>query len=105
MEYLAITIAVLTSLVTIRKIWHDGTKSKQEAEKIRLENKKMRRGDNPPLKTKYTTQQMKFLMTLLIFLLVVLVGVYIRKIYWKSKVKQLKKERNKLGEEQTNRSE
>lgn len=44
MEYLVTTIAVLTSLATLRKIWHDGTKSKQEAEKIRLENRKMRRG-------------------------------------------------------------
>ncbi|MEN2468002.1 hypothetical protein [Ornithinibacillus sp. JPR2-1] len=44
MEYLLTTIAVLTSLVTIRKFWHEGTKSKLEADKIRLENRRKRRG-------------------------------------------------------------
>ncbi len=43
-EYLLTTIAVLTSIVTIRKFWHEGTKSKLEANKIRLENRRKRRG-------------------------------------------------------------
>ncbi|WP_193752025.1 hypothetical protein [Oceanobacillus picturae] len=44
MEYLLTTLAVLTSLVTIRKFWHEGTKSKLEADKIRLERRRKRRG-------------------------------------------------------------
>ncbi|MEN2765850.1 hypothetical protein [Ornithinibacillus xuwenensis] len=43
MDYILTTIAVLTSLVTIRKFWHEGTKSKLEANKIRLENRRKRR--------------------------------------------------------------
>jgi hypothetical protein len=37
-------IAVITGIVTIRNVWHDGTKSKLEAERLRLENRKLRRG-------------------------------------------------------------
>ncbi|WP_313429965.1 hypothetical protein [Siminovitchia terrae] len=37
-------IAVITGIATIRKVWHDGTISKQQAEKLRLENQRMRRG-------------------------------------------------------------
>lgn len=44
MDVLVKILAVTTTAVTIRKVWHTGTKSKLEVEKLRLEIKKSRRG-------------------------------------------------------------
>ncbi|GAA0347250.1 hypothetical protein GCM10008931_43170 [Oceanobacillus oncorhynchi subsp. oncorhynchi] len=37
-------LATLTGLVTIRKIWYDGSNSKLEHDKKKLEERKRRRG-------------------------------------------------------------
>lgn len=44
MEYLAKIIALVISILTIRQIWLTNQKTKLEVEKLRLENRRMRRG-------------------------------------------------------------
>ncbi|MGE7621671.1 hypothetical protein ACQKMD_01090 [Viridibacillus sp. NPDC096237] len=46
MGYLDIAsiLTALLGLAKFRKIWHDGTKTKQEAKKVQLENRRTRRG-------------------------------------------------------------
>jgi len=44
MVLLGITIALATAILKLRKSWHDGSKSKMEAELLRLEHRRKRRG-------------------------------------------------------------
>ncbi|WP_339213970.1 hypothetical protein [Ornithinibacillus sp. FSL M8-0202] len=44
MEYLAKIIALVISILTARQIWLVNQKTKLEIEKLRLENRRMRRG-------------------------------------------------------------
>ena len=43
MERLVEILVTLTTLVTLRKLWYDGTKSRYEGEKAKLENERLRR--------------------------------------------------------------